>query len=77
MNNEVSSNADYFARGETVSIRRVRAADLKQISNFAFTVSIAESLRVRLGIHRRAFRRGGFPPMATRFMDWETLRRAS
>ena len=59
MNNEVSSNADYFARGETVSIRRVRAADLKQISNFAFTVSIAEPLTESARLSE-AFHSSGF-----------------
>jgi RimJ/RimL family protein N-acetyltransferase len=44
MNNEISSNEDYIGSGETVAIRRIRVADLQQISRFAFTVSITQPL---------------------------------
>lgn len=44
MNAQASSNEDYLARGETVAIRRIGAADLSQIGRFAFTVSITHPL---------------------------------
>jgi ribosomal-protein-alanine N-acetyltransferase len=44
MNNEISSNEDYLARGQTIAIRRIKAADLQQISRFGFTVSITQPL---------------------------------
>jgi hypothetical protein len=44
MNNQTPSSPGDEARGDTVAIRRIEAADLLQIGRFAFTVSITEPL---------------------------------
>jgi RimJ/RimL family protein N-acetyltransferase len=56
---QTSSNAGDLARGETVAIRRIAAADLAQIGRFEFTVSIIEPMtdatKLRAGFEADGF----------------------
>ena len=59
MNNEIPSNEVYLAHSDTVAIRRVGIADLQQISQFPFTVSITQSLTESARLSE-AFHSSGF-----------------